>query len=195
MARTLHIHLLDNFRLLDGAEPLAGVDTPRLQSFLGYLLLHRAAPQSRAHLAFTFWPDSTEAQARTNLRKQLYHLRQALPDPDYFIHADTNTIHWRAPDRFTVDVDDVERAVEAAEQARQAGDTAAQRAAIERATALYEGDLLPGCYDDWVLPERERLQRRAIQAAEQLAGLLEEERAYQQAIALVLRVLRLDPLH
>jgi DNA-binding SARP family transcriptional activator len=29
-------------------------------------------------LLFSFWPDSTEAQARTNLRKLFYQLRQAL---------------------------------------------------------------------------------------------------------------------
>lgn len=44
---------------------------PRLQSLLAYLLLHRFTPQARQHVAFTFWPDSSEAQALTNLRKQL----------------------------------------------------------------------------------------------------------------------------
>ncbi|MBN1660237.1 MAG: tetratricopeptide repeat protein [Anaerolineae bacterium] len=195
MAGTLHIHLLDHFRLLHDDVPLTGVDTPRLQSFLAYLLLHRAAPQARSHLSFLFWPDSTESQARTNLRKQLYHLRQALPDPDYFVHADSNTIHWHATDHFTLDVARLEQALNESEQAQKSGDAEAQRAALECAASLHAGDLLPNCYDDWVLAERERLRRRALYGLEQLAAILEEQHAYKEAARHVEHLLRLDPLH
>ena len=37
-------------------------------SLLAYLLFHRDTPQPRQHLAFLLWPDSSESQARTNLR-------------------------------------------------------------------------------------------------------------------------------
>ncbi|MBN1657688.1 MAG: tetratricopeptide repeat protein [Anaerolineae bacterium] len=195
MAGTLHIHLLDNFRLLHDDVPLTGFDSLRLQSFLAYLLLHRTTPQSRSHISFLFWPDSTESQARTNLRKQLYHLRQALPDADYFLHADASTIHWQAKDRFTLDVGELECALDEAEQAKREGDAAVQRAALDRAVSLYAGDLLLDCYDDWVLSERERLRVRIVPAIEALAQLLEEERAYEQATRHVQHLLRLDPLH
>ena len=89
MAAVWHVRLLGECSLhLDRAppagEPLSEVNTPRLQALLAYLLLHRDAPQSRSHLAFLFWPDSTEAQAHTNLRTLLHRLRQALPDGDRF---------------------------------------------------------------------------------------------------------------
>src|SRR5260370_1310896 len=45
------------------------VNIPRLQSLLAYLVLHRTAPQARSHLAFLLWPDSSEAQAHSNLRQ------------------------------------------------------------------------------------------------------------------------------
>jgi DNA-binding SARP family transcriptional activator len=66
MAPALNIRLLGEFSLEYDGTPVTGVRTQRLQSLLAYLLLHRDAPQSRAHLAFQFWPDSTEAQARSN---------------------------------------------------------------------------------------------------------------------------------
>src|SRR2546429_5417746 len=47
---------------------VTSVDMPRLQSLLAYLVLHCAAPLPRAHLAYLMWPDSTDAQALTNLR-------------------------------------------------------------------------------------------------------------------------------
>ncbi len=70
---TLHVPLLGNFRVIYGDEPVAGFATPRLQSVLAYFLLHRQARQARHHVAFVLWPASTESQARTNLRKHLYH--------------------------------------------------------------------------------------------------------------------------
>lgn len=69
LTSTLHIQLLGDFLIENGHAPIEGVDGARLQSLLAYLLLHGEAPQSRQHLAFLFWPDSSETQARTNLRK------------------------------------------------------------------------------------------------------------------------------
>jgi len=70
----LRVRLLGKFRLLYGELPATSVSTPRLQTLLAYLILHRHAPQARRHLAFLSWPDSTEAQAHTNLRHLLHEL-------------------------------------------------------------------------------------------------------------------------
>jgi DNA-binding SARP family transcriptional activator len=61
MTTRLHIHLLGDFRLDYDGTVLTTVNTVRLQSLLAYLVLHRHTPQSRSHLAFLLWPDSTEA--------------------------------------------------------------------------------------------------------------------------------------
>lgn len=62
----LHIHLLGDFRLVYADAPVSQLNAPRLQALLAYLVLHREAPQPRHHLAFQLWPDTSEAQARTN---------------------------------------------------------------------------------------------------------------------------------
>ena len=59
---------------------------------------------------------------------------------------------------------------------------------------LYRGDLLPSCYDDWVLPERERLRQIFAKTLERLMTLLESERDYRAAIMYAQRLLRHDPL-
>jgi len=191
----LHIQLLGDFRLVYDSTPVTSVNTARLQSLLAYLVLHRKAPQARHHLAFLFWPDSTEAQAHTNLRNLLYLLRQALPEADGFLHTDTQTLQWRAEAPFTLDVADFESALAQAEQAGQTGDQVALRTALEEAVDLYGGELLPSCYDDWILPERERLSQAFIGALERLILLLEEGRDYRAAIGYAQRLLRHDPLH
>ena len=61
--------------------------------------------------------------------------------------------------------------------------------------ALYGGELLPGCYSDWLLAERDRLAQMYGQALEQLAALYEERRDYRQAIGHAQALLRHDPLH
>src|SRR6266702_2952335 len=87
------------------------------------------------------------------------------------------------------------RALAQVEQAEQAQDTAALRQALEQAANLYRGDLLPSCYDEWILPERDRLHLLFLQSAERLIALLDQERDYTAAIALAQRLLRHDPLH
>ncbi len=199
MIPTLHIHLLGDFLLVLGDTPVTTVNVPRLQqSLLAYLVLHRGAPQDRSRLAFLLWPDSTETQAHTNLRKPLHQLRQALPDADHFLHADKHSLQWLAEGSdasWTLDILDVEQALAQAEQAQQAQDATAQRQALEQVVHLYRGDLLPSCYDEWILPERDRLRQLFLQAAERLIALLEQERDYDDAITVAQRLLRHDSLH
>ncbi|MFQ5857371.1 MAG: AAA family ATPase, partial [Anaerolineae bacterium] len=192
---SLHIQLLGNFRLACGDTPVTNINTARRQSLLAYLVLHRDAPQSRQHLAFLFWPDSTEAQARTNLRNQLYHLRRALPDADRFLCANAKTLQWLPDAPITLDVADFDSAVAQAQQAEQAGDQPAVRAALERATALYRGELLPSCYDEWIVPVREQLYQTFLRTVERLTQLLETQRDYHAAIRYAQRLLQHDPLH
>ena len=37
--------------------------------------------------------------------------------------------------------------------------------ALEQVMRLYRGDLLPSCYDEWILPERDRWRQLFLQAA------------------------------
>ncbi|MCX6032223.1 MAG: AAA family ATPase [Chloroflexi bacterium] len=159
---------------------MTAVTTARAQSLLAYLLLHRAAPQSRRHLAFTLWPDSSEGQARTNLRNLLHSLRQSLPQADDYLRADFATLQWRPDAPFRLDVAEFEQACAAG--------------VLQAAVDLYRGDLLPACYDDWIQPERARLQGMFIAAAEQLVRQLEERRDYGAALAVIQHLLRHDPL-
>lgn len=191
----LHIRLLDGLRISFDDRLITTVDAPRLQSLLAYLLLHSNAPQPRERLAGVFWPDSQEAQARTNLRQALHLLRRALPEADRFLDADGTSVRWRADAAVQLDVVAFEELTARAEQARKAGALDDVRPALEAAVALYAGDLLPGCYDDWIVPERERLRAEFLRAAEWLAELLELERDPRAAIPWARRLLDHDPLN
>ncbi len=197
MIPPLTMHLLGDFSLLSGDTPVTTMHVARLQSLLAYLVLHRTAPQARSHLAFLMWPDSTEAQAHSNLRKVLSQLRQALPYATHFVSANRQILQWQpAPEViFTLDIEDFERALARASQAEQVQDMAGVRQALEQATRLYRGDLLPSCYDEWILPERDRLHQAFLQTSERLIDLLEQERDYAAAIQVAQHLLRHDSLH
>jgi len=206
--QTLHIRLLGTFSLTYGDALVAGVNTPRLQSLLAYLVLHRDTPQLRQHLAFQFWPDATEGQARNNLRQALHSLRLALPDPDTFLASDASTLRWQPHAPYSLDVAALEHALTEAEEAEEAetAETAettaaagpdapgALRAALERAADLFQADLLPSCYDEWIAPMREQLHQRCLRALGQLVALQERDGDYAAAIGVARRIIRHDAL-
>src|SRR5215467_11092712 len=139
------MHLLGAFRLAAAAAPVSQPPAPRLQALLAYLVLHRDAPQSRQQLAFLLWPDTSDAQARTNLRQLLHALRQTLPEADQYVRSDGHTLQWRADAAVRCDVLLFEAALaQAAAEWHGIGeqDTADLRVALEQAIALYQGDLL-----------------------------------------------------
>ncbi len=194
MPGTLQVRLLGPFHLTVDGRPADGLASARLQSLFAYLLLHADRPQSRVLLSSTFWPQSSESNARNNLRQLLHQLRQALPDPDRFLRADASSVQWVPDSPFSLDVALLERATAEAEAAGRERDAARRRTCLERAVELCQGPLLPSCYDDWVGPERERLARRCEETVAALVGLLEEHREYASAIARVRHWLRHDPL-
>ncbi len=189
--KTLTLALLGEFRLTYGDAPVTALNTARQQVLLAYLALHRGVALPRQQLAFLFWPDSNDAQSRTNLRNALFQLRNALPDADQFLQIDTQSLQWRADAPFVLDVAQFDLALS---EAQQASDPSAQRAALERAIAQYGGDLLPGHYEEWLIALRERLQASHQSALDQLITLYEQARDYAKAIELAQRLLQLDPL-
>src|SRR5437588_791543 len=191
---TLYLRLLGDFSLLYNDQQVTSLNTTRLRSLLTYLVLHRDVPQQRQHLAFLFWPDTTEAQARNNLRQLLHQLRQAFPAMEHFLSADTHMMHWHPVTPFHLDVAEFEQALTLADAASRRNDQHALQAALEQADNLYRGELLPGCYDEWILPERERLRQRHLQALEQLLRLFEGQGDTVTAIRYTQRLLGLNPL-
>ncbi|HTP07498.1 MAG TPA: AAA family ATPase, partial [Anaerolineae bacterium] len=184
MCATLRIQLLGKFSLHYGDVLLTTISTPRLQSLLAYLVLHHDVPQLRSHLAFCIWPDLPEGRARANLRRQLHQLQHTWSDVDHFLRVSAQTLCWRS-DTVSFDVADFEQA---ASQLQSVMD-------LRRAVELYGGDLLPGCYDDWIMPERERLKQIFIETLERLLQFAADEGDYQTAIQYAQRLLLIDPLH
>jgi DNA-binding SARP family transcriptional activator len=176
----LEVSLLGSFRLKWQNETIQAMNSLRLQALLAYLLLNRDKPLSRRQIAFQFWPDTSEAQAFTNLRTLLTLLRRVLPEAGRFVLADRHTLQWQVGSPFRLDVADFEQALADGE--------------LEQAVNVYGGDLLPDCYDDWIQPERERLRHNFSRALEKVIQTREEARDYEAALSYAQTYLQHDPL-
>jgi DNA-binding SARP family transcriptional activator len=181
------VRLLGDGEVLVGGVVPTAMTSARLRSLLALLVLARDRPVGRKRLAFSFWPESSEGQARTNLRQALHHLRRALGDSDVLLRVDNHTVQWIGGASADVDV---VRFEEAARIGLEQGDESQLRCAAE----LYRADLLDSCCDEWALPERQRLRTMAGAVFAALLDSAWRRGDSTRAIQLGDRLLRHDPL-
>jgi WD40 repeat protein/DNA-binding SARP family transcriptional activator len=161
--------------------PVTGFRSDKARSLLAYLAMEGDRAHARPALATLFWPDVPEATASQNLRQTLSRLRQALDndpagasaDPPYLL----TTIHDLRFNPASAHELDVVTFVQAATQGIKQG----ERSQLEQAVALYSGELLHGfsvsdseLFEEWLLVQREQLQKLALDALSTLTTLLLE---------------------
>ncbi len=190
MSARLRLKLLGDFSLTAGALPVMGVNSERLHSLLAFIAIHRATPQSRQQIAVNLWAEVSETDAKANLRRRLHELKQLIPALEHCLRIETKTVQWISGSNCWLDVEEFEAAIA---QSQQTPEVAIQ--ALERAAQLYQGDLLPTCYDDWIVPHREQLQQQAIASLEKLITLLSSDSNVRSAIRYAQQLQRLDPLY
>ncbi len=183
----LRISLLGGLNLVFGGRSLPPPSPPKLVSLLGCLLLNHEQPVTRDQLAVWLWPDVESADARANLRRHLHLLREALPEGEWIL-TDRDTVQWNPAAKYWLDVDEFTCRV-----ARCTSDGTLQ--SCEACLALYQGDLLPEVYDDWLILDRERLSQLYLQTLKAAIECFGERGDYATALRFSQQLLRYDPLH
>jgi non-specific serine/threonine protein kinase len=147
----LEIRLLGQFDLKHNCAPVE-IPSRSAQSLLSYLLLNTGIAHRREKLAGLLWPDATEANARSYLRKALWQARKSLAFDTLgggeYLLADDISITFNTNADYWLDADALK-------------DKKAEAMSVEElieAVSAYQGELLPGFYEEWVSLERERLQ-------------------------------------
>jgi serine/threonine-protein kinase len=164
----------------------AVVRQPKRLALLAYLALSTADGfRRRDSIIGLFWPELDQTQARTNLRKALYAIREAFGEEIF---------STRGEDEIRLD------------PARVWCDAVALNAHVRdgawsEALTLYRGDLLEGLYPDgvaqefeeWLREQRNVLRSRAAQAAWECSRLAEERGDRAAASAMARRAREFDP--
>lgn len=192
----LRIDFLGRFRLCAGERPVPDSISMRGRELLALLVLESGECVLRERIASRLWPDSTEAQARTNLRRELHHLRRALPSCDRILETRGAYLQLRLAEHAASDLDQVRRALTCADAVRADPTQTAEDeiAALTAAARGYTGDLLPECFAEWLAPGREQLRQQIVLAMRRLSQLLEERRDLDEALRWARRLTEIDPL-
>ena len=181
--------------MLHGATPIGGLFPPRQQALLTYLLIHREAAQQRRAVAFKFWPESTEKQALTNLRRELHTLKKTSPEIEKFIHIQHHTVGWRGDAPYRLDLAEFDRAIGRAETARADGRASLVREMLTNALSIYKGPLAPEIYEEWIIPTREEYLYKYLRTLEQLFEIAVEDEDYSAAAQYAEQAISHEPLN
>ncbi len=184
----LRIRLLGEFHWSIGDDAPLVPPPDRLQALLAYLILHSDGPRPRAEVAARLWPETSDAEARANLRRRLHELVRLIPGGERRVAVTPRTVHWLGGEDCRVDVQEFEEVWGESRQTPRLD-------RLELVAPLLRGELLPGCDDDWMVPLREGLRERAITLLDELATLLTRDGHSRRGLEVAEQILRLDPLH
>jgi DNA-binding SARP family transcriptional activator len=153
----------------------------------------------REALATVLWPDC-DAVSKKHLRQVLWQLQNALGEASRAnsfpaLCVDGEAIRINEAAFLRVDVELFEKAYQGARGVPSERMEAKQAKALQDAVLLYRGDLLEGCYQDWCLVERERLQNCYLAMLDKLILYCQKHQEYQQGIDYGERVLAFDRAH
>ena len=196
----LTVRLFGKFHIECDQQTRWEIPGGKAQELLCYLMLHRHQLHPREGLAVLLWPDREAAKSKKSLRQVLWQLQLALSPAfkdrgDQALSINAECIFMDGDGSLRVDVDLFEKAYQQVHDLDgQRMDPAGVKAA-RLAVELYQGDLLEGCYQDWCLLERERLQNCYLFLLDKLICHCRAEQDYRRGIDYGERVLRLDRAH
>ena len=161
------------------------ISLPQRESLLRLfvrLTLQAGQMLARRNLAFALWPDVPEVEALANLRRHLYLLRQILPpEMRELLLTLPQSVSWQDSPLYWVDVNEFEE-----------GGTSLE--ALERAAALYRGDLALGVDDDdFLIARREVLRSCYLDFLRKLAEGYRERGEFARALEWARRLVALEP--
>jgi DNA-binding SARP family transcriptional activator len=198
MMSALKVYLFGSPTITRDDVPLP-ITSQKAQALFYYLISNRQA-HTREKLAALFWGETSERQAKGSLRNTLYELRRDLTPgskpAEKYILAESNTLCFNPEADYWLDTEEFEKLLDKkAEGERTRMDN------WSKAVELYRGDFLEGFivkdsyeFEDWSFFERERLQRRYLEALTELSDYCGKQGEYEKAIAYAIQILSRDSL-
>ncbi len=194
---TLRIRLFGKFQAELEGRVLKDLDALKVQELFCYLLLYRDRPHHREALSGLFWGDSETTQSRKHLRQALWQLQLALNSgPDKLqevpVAIESDWVSITPSLNFWLDVQVFDETLLRTRGIPGQALDLGQAQALKEAAQLYCGDLLEGCYQDWCLYERERLQNAYLDLLDKLMEYAETRAEYEEGLEYGAKILRYD---
>jgi DNA-binding SARP family transcriptional activator len=195
----LKVRLFGHFQLDHAGHPDTVKVTRIIQGLLAYLLLYRHRSHPREVLAGLFWGDYPEARARSCLSTALWRLRLVLEPPNtmkgtYLITTPLGEVGFNREADYWLDVAVFEEKVGGTLEKPSEELEVQDASALQKALALYTGDLLEGFYEDWALRERERLRALQLKGLRHLMRYWKHCGDYEAGLECGRQILAFEPL-
>ena len=194
---TLKVCLFGKFSAKANEMPVGGLEGSKVQELFCYLLCNRDRPHSRERLADVLWNHCQSGHSRKYLRQALWHLQTALNtlypcDPPPFLDINSDWVQLRVHESLWIDVAEFERAFCCCENRPTGELNDSQAKTLRYAIDIYKGELLEGCYTDWCLYERERLNSIYLSVLYRLMNYCESHMDWETGIQIGHRILCCD---
>lgn len=191
----LAVHMLGTFNITINDLTLK-LPASRGLSLLKYLLLQHKQYIPREVLMDIFWPDAELETARNSLNVAIYSLRRALHSyTELPLVIFEDGAYGIAP-RFKIwlDVEEFEQCLQAGQRLEEGNQRSAAIAEYETAISLYQGDFLEqNPYEEWTIPDRERLRVAYLDTLERLSQIYFIEERYSACRTACQLILTEDP--
>ncbi len=156
---------------------------------LFFYLLQQNHPLRKEQIVDDVWPDVEPGKSNSQFHSTMYRLRRAL-FPQCVTYRDSR-YQLTLGNAYSYDAEEFPRLLDEGDivdlpLARRIG-------AYNRAIDLYKGPFLDEFYSDWVIPRREDLELRYLQALTRLAKLRAQEGSLEQALELLRTAVATDP--
>jgi DNA-binding SARP family transcriptional activator len=164
-------------------EPMRPLRSRRGYWLFSILALRAGRHIDRSWLAGTLWPESTEQQALSNLRRTLADLRASLgPEAFRVSNGAGRTLKLNLSGCWA-DLPQFDALI-----------AAGTEASLQTAVSLYRGPLLEGWLEDWACSEREARRQAYLAALETLASRTLNAGRLPEAARLLRLAIAADPL-
>ena len=167
MSAVWRLELFGGLRVRGGDRLVERFRTQKTGALLAWLALHPGRPQAREGLVDRLWP-ALDSSGRNSLSVALSSLRGLLEPPGMaagtVLGADRQSV-WLTAEAITTDVAEFDALLA---RAARAASPAAALCAWRDAVDLYQGELLEGYREDWLLEEQLRYGSRFVQAVSAL---------------------------
>ncbi len=201
----LQVSLLGALEVVVDGRPVTGFESSKVRALLAYLAAQPERPHNRDLLTGLLWPHQPEEVARANLRQALSNLRRTIHDASAeppFLLVTRESVRFNPAGDSLVDLATFTALFEACNRHThrrlEVCIPCSQR--LRQAVELYRGPFLDGlfvqesvAFEEWMLLQRDELQRQVLQALYQLAAYYERRGAYDEAHSYAWRQLEIDP--
>jgi len=177
-------------------RPMDGFPNHQSYLVLCYLLLNRQHTQNRERLASVFWGNYSTNVSRKYLRNALWKLRSVFQSVgaqlEDYLQVNDDSVTFQYSSAYRLDVESFETLLANSRNLQGREINHDQALQLKQAVDLYDGDLLEGVDEEWVLYERERLSLMHLNALSKLMMYHTSHQSFTNGLEYGERILAFD---